>query len=150
VQSGLIEELDETLELLKIHRPYHESDHVLNIAYNVLCGGRTLEKSSFCARTKHTSMRWASRPFQARMKVWEGQEPEFFEKTARIEADGSIVETTGECNGGMGLSHKGKWGYHPLLILLANTKEPLFICNRSGNRPFYEGTAGYLYRAIEH
>ena len=26
-----------------MHAPYHESDHVLNIAYNVLCGGRTLD-----------------------------------------------------------------------------------------------------------
>jgi hypothetical protein len=29
--------------LLKVHRPYHESDHVLNIAYNALCGGLCLE-----------------------------------------------------------------------------------------------------------
>src|SRR5690554_7467981 len=30
-------------DLLKVHLPYHESDHVLNIAYNVLCGGTRLE-----------------------------------------------------------------------------------------------------------
>ena len=41
--TGLIGEMDSKLELLKLHRPYHESDHVLNIAYNVMCGGRTLE-----------------------------------------------------------------------------------------------------------
>ncbi len=28
------------LHLLKVHLPYHESDHVLNLAYNVLAGGR--------------------------------------------------------------------------------------------------------------
>ena len=39
VQSGLIEGIDAGVEVLKIHRPYHESDHVLNIAYNALCGG---------------------------------------------------------------------------------------------------------------
>ena len=33
---GLIRKIDECLELLKIHKPYHESDHVLNIAYNIL------------------------------------------------------------------------------------------------------------------
>jgi hypothetical protein len=36
----LAEELDEYVEVLKAHLPYHESDHVLNIAYNVLCGRR--------------------------------------------------------------------------------------------------------------
>lgn len=30
---GFIEEIDDLLHLLKLHLPYHESDHVLNIAY---------------------------------------------------------------------------------------------------------------------
>ena len=42
-QSGLIDAIDRRLHLLKIHKPYHESDHVLNIAYNLLCGGQCLE-----------------------------------------------------------------------------------------------------------
>ena len=40
---GLVEDLDRSLELLKVHLPYHESDHVLNIAYNILAGGQRLE-----------------------------------------------------------------------------------------------------------
>ena len=40
---GLAGEIDASVELLKVHRPYHESDHVLNIAYNSLCGGSRLE-----------------------------------------------------------------------------------------------------------
>ena len=36
---GLAKTIDATLKLLKVHLPYHESDHVLNLAYNVLCGG---------------------------------------------------------------------------------------------------------------
>ena len=39
----MIEGLDADLELLKIHRPYHESDHVLNVAYNFICGGQSLD-----------------------------------------------------------------------------------------------------------
>ena len=39
----LIETIDRHLHLLKQHKPYHESDHVLNIAYNLLCGGTRLE-----------------------------------------------------------------------------------------------------------
>ena len=40
---GLVEEIDQNLKLLKVHLPYHESDHVLNLAYNVLVGGERLE-----------------------------------------------------------------------------------------------------------
>src|SRR5713226_1296946 len=40
---GLIERINEELQLLKVHLPYHESDHVLNIAYNILSGGTCLE-----------------------------------------------------------------------------------------------------------
>ena len=40
---GLVSRIDSELKLLKVHLPYHESDHVLNMAYNVLCGGTRLE-----------------------------------------------------------------------------------------------------------
>src|SRR5256884_5884001 len=36
---GLPEQINDRLRLLKVHLPYHESDHVLNLAYNVVCGG---------------------------------------------------------------------------------------------------------------
>ena len=42
---GLRSRIDADLGLLKVHVPYHESDHVLNIADNVLCGGTRLEDS---------------------------------------------------------------------------------------------------------
>ncbi|MEW6087929.1 MAG: IS1380 family transposase, partial [bacterium] len=38
-KMGLVKEIDSNLKLLKTHVPYHESDHVLNIAYNILAGG---------------------------------------------------------------------------------------------------------------
>lgn len=40
---GLAERINEQVPLLKVHLPYHESDHVLNLAYNVICGGTRLE-----------------------------------------------------------------------------------------------------------
>ena len=64
-----------------------------------------------------------------------------------IEADGTMVETTGECKQGIDINHKGQWGYHPLLVSLANTGEPLYIVNRSGNRPSHEQAAEYFDRA---
>ena len=41
--TGLEDAINERLEVLKVHLPYHESDHVLGIAYNVLCGGTCLQ-----------------------------------------------------------------------------------------------------------
>jgi hypothetical protein len=40
---GLADAIDGRLRLLKIHQPYYESDHVLNIAYNILANGTCLE-----------------------------------------------------------------------------------------------------------
>lgn len=42
-RCGLVEEINTKVKLLKVHVPYHESDHVLNIAYNILAGGMRLE-----------------------------------------------------------------------------------------------------------
>ena len=172
--SGLAEQLDARLELLKIHRPYHESDHVLNIAYNVMCGGRTLDDielrrndevfldalgveaipdpttaGDFCRRFGAADVEALMAAINAtRLQVWQRQGPALTDATARIDADGSMVPTTGECKEGMALSYKGLWGYMPLLVSLANTREPLFIVNRSGNRPSAEGAAKYLDKAI--
>lgn len=172
--TGLVARIDEGLHLLKMHRPYHESDHVLNIAYNVVCGGQTLEDielrrsdevfldalgveaipdpttaGDFCRRFVasdiHTLMDAIN---ESRLEVWQRQEPAFFEQPAVIDADGSLVGTTGECKEGMALSYKGVWGYHPLLVSFANTQEPLFIVNRSGNRGSSEGAAHYLDLAV--
>ena len=41
--TGLVAAIDEHVEVLKVHLPYHESDHVLGIAYNVRCGGTCLQ-----------------------------------------------------------------------------------------------------------
>ena len=49
---GLPEQIDEGLQLLKVHLPYHESDHVLNLAYNVLVPAPGWKISSVCATTR--------------------------------------------------------------------------------------------------
>ena len=82
-----------------------------------------------------------------RLRVWKKQPASFFGH-AVIEADGTMVETTGECKEGIDINHKGQWGYQPLVESLANTGEALYLLDRSGNRPSHEQAAEYLDRAI--
>lgn len=170
----LADAINRRVHVLKAHRPYHESDHVQNIAYNVLCGGQALEDielrrndetylnalgavaipdpttaGDFCRRFDAGTIDDLQDAInEVRVDAWRQQPAAFFEETARIDGDGSIVQTYGECKEGMGLSYKSVWGYHPLVISLANTQEPLFVLNRGGNRPSSEGAATYYDRAI--
>src|SRR5215203_4910430 len=138
-QIGLIDAIDRRLHLLKIHLPFHESDHVLNLAYNALCEGTCLQD---------IELRRNDEVFHdTRIRVWSGQPEQFFD-CAIVEMDGTMVPTTGSCKAGMDISHEGIWGYHPLVMTLANTGEVLRIVNRSGNRPSHEGAPGEVDRSL--
>lgn len=171
---GIVQALNTRLQILQRRRPYSDSDHVLNIAYNALCGGFVLDDielrrndaafldalgartipdpttaGDYCRRFAPPDIdRLMELVNDIRVGVWKHQSPAFFKGPARIDADGTLVATTGESKEGMDLSYNGVWGYHPLVVSLANTGEPLFIVNRSGNRPSYEGAAAYFTRAI--
>ena len=172
--TGLAGEIDSSLELLKLHRPYHESDHVLNIAYNALCGGRRLEDiearrqdavfldglgteslpdpttaGDFCRRFDPGAVLALQEAInRARLKVWRSQPGSFFQEPAIIDADASIVPTDAQTKEGMDISYNGIWGYSALVVSLANTKEPLYLGLQGANRPSHEGVIDYYDRAI--
>ena len=170
--TGLVAAIDRRVEVLKVHLPYHESDHVLGIAYNVLCGGTCLQDielrrqnevyldalgaqripdpttaGDFCRRFEDADLEALQSAInEARTRVWRAQPAAFFDE-AIIDADGTLAETTGQCKAGMDIAYNGVWGYHPLIVSLANTQEPLFLENRSGNRPSSEGAAARFDQA---
>jgi hypothetical protein len=172
-QLGLIDAIDDRLHLLKIHLPYHESDHVLNLAYNALCDGTCLQDielrrndevfldalgarripdpttaGDFCRRFTAAEVQTLQDIFDdIRIKVWAKQPAAFFEQ-ATIDMDGTLVATTGECKRGMDIAYDGTWGYHALVLSLANTHEVLSVVNRSGNRPSHEGAAAQVDKAL--
>jgi hypothetical protein len=171
--TGLIKDIDSNLVLLKRHLPYHESDHVLNIAFNILAGGKRIEHlelrrndevylnalgaeripdpttaGDFCRRFRESDiMDLMDAVNQTRKRVWAEQPPDFFD-LAILDADGTLIETDAECKAGIDIAYDGTWGYHPLLVSLANTAEPLFLVNRSGNRPSQEQADIFLDKAV--
>jgi hypothetical protein len=170
---ALPQAIDRHLHVLQIHMPYHESDHVLNIAYNALCNGTCLEDielrrndeafldalgaqripdpttaGDFCRRFTRSSIADLHEAIdEVRLKVWAKQPRRFFDR-ATIDMDGTISETTGSCKAGMDIAYNGQWGYHPLVVSLAETGEVLRLVNRSGNRPSHEGAAAEVDRCI--
>jgi hypothetical protein len=172
-RTGLIHDLDHNLQLLKRHQPYHESDHVLNIAFNLLAGGKRIEHlerrrndavyldalgaqripdpttaGDFCRRFSEPDVVTLLDTLnQARLRVWSQQPAAFFHQ-AILDVDGTLVGTDAECKQGIDIAYNGTWGYHPLLISPANTAEPLYLVNRSGNRPSHEGADAALDKMI--
>lgn len=167
------EEIDQSIHLLRVHRPYHESDHILNMTYNILTGGRCLEdleirrqnigylnalnarripdpttEGDFLRRFKVDDVsRLMDAINRVRRNVWL-QQPDSKRRLAIIDVDGTITETTGKCKEGSDFSYNGKWGYCPLVVSLANTQEPLYIVNRPANRPSHDGAVEWMDKAV--
>jgi hypothetical protein len=165
-QSGLVDAIDRKVQVLKWHLPYHESDHVLNIAFNALCDGHCLQDielrrndeafldalgadripdpttaGDFCRRFHSEHLHFLNAAIdEARLNVWKRQPVKFFDR-ATLDFDGTLVETRGEKKQGVDIAYDGTWGYHPLVCTLAETGEVLRVINRSGNRPSHEGAA---------
>jgi hypothetical protein len=175
VKLGLVDRINDGVELLKVHLPYHESDHVLNLAYNVVCGGTRLEDierlrhdtaymnalgadlipdpttaGDFCRRFTETDVVALMEAINTvRPQVWKSRGRDVLGPIAYVDADGTIAPTGGQRKAGMDISYKGIWGYAPLIVSLANTKEVLYPLNRPGNAPSHQGAAEWIDKAID-
>jgi hypothetical protein len=121
LESGLVDAINSKLHLLKMNFPYVESDHVLNIAYNAICGGVYLEDIELLRNnetyldalgaesipdptTAEDFCRRFDSPYkigllhdaidEARLNVWKCQPDSFFDE-AILDMDGHVLETTG-------------------------------------------------------
>jgi hypothetical protein len=131
-EIGLIEDIDRDLHLLERHQPYFESDHVLNIAYNLIAGGSQIEHlevrrndevyldalgatripdptsaGDFCRRFTESDVERLMETFnETRLRVWKGQPADSFED-AFIDADGLLAPSDGVCKQGVDIAHDG-------------------------------------------
>lgn len=173
---GLRSRIDADLGLLKVHLPSQESDHVLNIAYNVLCGGTRLEDierlrhdvaymnalgadlipdpttaGDFTRRFSEADVVTLMESINARRpKLWSGRGAERLGPITYLDSDGTIAPTTGECKAGMDIAYKGIWGYAPLILSVANTKAVWSVVNRPGHAPSHQGAATWIDKALAH
>jgi hypothetical protein len=132
---GLVTAVDADLELLKIHLPYHESDHVLTLAYSVLCGGTRLEDvdrlrndvplmnglgagllpdptttGDFLRRFAEADLLTLMDAINSvRPALWRGRAADLLGEVAYLDVDGTIVATTGQFKQGVDISYKGIW-----------------------------------------
>ncbi|HVT99219.1 MAG TPA: IS1380 family transposase [Acidobacteriaceae bacterium] len=170
---GLPQAIDRRLKLLRLHLPYHESDHVLTLAYLPLCGGTCLQDlellrhdevfldalgarripdpttaGDFCRRFTNEHLQTLHDVIDdTRLAVWQQQPASFF-RQAIVDMDGFLVETSGQCKRDMDIAYDGTWGYHALVLTLAHTGEVLRVINRSGNRPSQEGAAEQVDQVV--
>ena len=132
---GLRARLDERVHVFTRHRPYHESDHILTMTYNVLTGGQALEDidrlrndvtfldavgarrlpdpttaGDFLRRfTPEDVTALMEAQNDARLCVWKAQ-PSRFRAQAVIDVDGTIVPTTGKKKEGADFAYNGPMG----------------------------------------
>jgi len=135
-KTGLVEAINKRVVLLKCHLPYHESDHVLNIAYNTLTGGTCLDDIELRRQDERYmdalgaeripdpttagdfTRRFSARDVEELMEAVNGIRPKLWRRqlsrTERVRAivdvDGTVAPTTGECKEGMGMAYTGCGG----------------------------------------
>lgn len=170
----LPELINSKLDLLSVHKPYFESDHILNMIYNIVVGGKYIEDLEVRRTdTAYMTALGAKRipdPTTAGdfLRRFDGTDTEkLFEisneynkriwsitnngkkrKQAILNIDGKIVETLGEYKEKMDMSYKGKWGFSTLILTEMTTGLHIFCINRGGNVLSQSDAFYWIKRAV--
>ena len=173
MRLGIDRDINASMQLLRLHLPYFESDHLLTHVYNQYVGGRCIEDiahlqhsdavknltgacripdpstaGDFLRRFNPSNLRAFQQVIdRAREKVWR-QMPNARKEVATVDMDSTIKPIYGECKQGADFSYTGQWSYHPLLFTLAETRELLRTINRPGNASSADGAAAALQEVL--
>lgn len=171
---GLDKMLDEKISLLKVHKPYHDSDHILNMVYSIICGGTCLddierlrndpayldalevERIPDSTTAGDYLRRFGLDDVLALMEVmvrinqlmW-ALDPSNGEREAILDIDGIVKQTYGECKEKTDYSYKKVWGHMVQVITEAVTGTHLYVVPHGGNEASQKDAAFWINKAIE-
>jgi len=162
--------IDVRLSLLHSRRPYHESDHVLTHVYNLFVGGSAIEDiadpqqsepvrrmlgaaripdpstaGDFLRRFGRKGIAALDEAIdEAQERAWKRRYGNKKCALGIVDLDSHVRHVYGNQKEGADFTYKGGFGYHPLVISLAETQECLRLVNRSGNKTSADGAAEEL------
>ena len=140
---ALAREIDTRLNLLERHRPYHESDHVLDIPSPTAA-------SDFTRRFGEADVIGLMEAIDAvRPKLWQRGRRDLPGPVAERGRRAAPAPTLGQKTEGMDVAYEGVWGYPPLIVSLASTGEVLSTVHRPGNAVSHDVAAGWMDKAID-
>lgn len=163
-------EIDDAVSVLRSHRPFFESDHVLTHVYNLFTGGTAIEDITSLQQSEPVGRilganripdpttagdflrRFDERQIRAldhaidrlHERVWKKWKGRKRSKLGVVDLDSHVHHVYGHQKEGADFTYKGGFGYHPLVISLAETQECLRLVNRSGNVASAQDAAKHL------
>lgn len=166
--------IDEKLDLLRIHLPYHESDHVLTHVYNLFIGGECSEDIANLQLSEPIRRMLGTRRIpdpttagdflrrfgqgaiddlndvcdELHKEVWRRTHGRKKSPMLTIDLDSHVHPIYGNQKEGADYTYKGTYGFHPFVITIPETHECLRIVNRSGNVTSADGAAAEVEKVF--
>ena len=172
----LAQGIDAHVHVLKQHRPFHESDHVLTHTFNLFLGGGCIEDiadlqqskaahrilgtervpdpttaGDFLRRFDEDSVKSLDRAIdEAQLRAWRRFYGRKKQDLGIVDIDSHVHHVYGQQKEHADFTYKGGFGFHPLAITLDKTQEVLRLINRPGNVVSADGAAEQIESLIPH